>query len=146
MLLEISQSQVYLPMKMKYKIAGLPSTRASIDKWFNSAAAKSEVTRGYENQEHSSVLLGQTYLVAGVIRPRVQAPASDPDSTPAAATDGPAAVPDPGTGGDGTEARPLEVLDSDDELFLELDLTPEQEERIRRRFTRIRSETSSSSS
>ena len=126
-------------MKLRYKMTRLPSTRASIDKWFNSAAANSKVTRGYENQEHSSVLLGQTYLVAGVIRSRVQASASDPNPTPAA-------VSDPGTGGDGTEVRPLEVLDSDDELFLELDLTPEQEGRIRRRFTRIRSETSSSSS
>ena len=72
-------------------------------------------------------------------RPRVQAPAPDPDPTPAA-------VPDPRTGGDGTEARPLEDLDSDDELFLELDLTPEQEERIGRRITRITSETSSSCS
>ena len=145
MILEMSQqSQVYLPMKMRHKIARQPSTKASIDKWFSSAAAKSEVTRGYENQEHFSVLLGQTYLVAGVIRPRVQATASHPNLTPAVATDG--RLPDPGTGGDSTEARPLEVLDSDDELFLELDLTPEQEERIRRRFTRIRSETSSSSS
>ena len=53
------QSQVYLPMKMRYKMARLPSTRVSIDKWFNSATAKSEVTKGYENQEHSGVLLGR---------------------------------------------------------------------------------------
>ena len=41
---------------------------------------------------------------------------------------------------------PTDVLDSDDELSVELNLTPDQEERVRRRFTRIRSETSSSSS
>ena len=45
-----------------------------------------------------------------------------------------------------SEEDPIDVLDSYDELFVELNLTPGQEERVRRRFTRIRSETSSSSS
>ena len=36
------QSQDYLPMKIRYKMARLPSTRVSIDKWFNSAAANKE--------------------------------------------------------------------------------------------------------
>ena len=44
------------------------------------------------------------------------------------------------------EEDPIDVLDSDDELFVELNLTPDQEERVRRRINRIRSETSSSSS
>ena len=45
-----------------------------------------------------------------------------------------------------SEEDPIDILDSDDELFVELNLTPDQEERVRRRFTRIRSETNSSSS
>ena len=47
----------------------------------------------------------------------------------------------------GTSANnPIDVLDSDDELFEEMDLTPVQEERMRRYFRRIRNNTSSSSS
>ena len=45
-----------------------------------------------------------------------------------------------------SEEDPIDVLDRDDELFAELNLTPDQEKRVRRRFTRIISETSSSSS
>ena len=45
--------------------------------------------------------------------------------------------------GNGTSASdPIDVLDSDDELFEELNLTPVQEERVRRQFRRIRSEIS----
>ena len=95
----LQQPQVYLPVKMRYKMARLPSTRAYIDKWLNITTAKNEVTRGYENQEHSSILLGQTYLLAGVIRPRVQTPAPAPNPTPAA-------VPNPRLRGDGSEANP----------------------------------------
>ena len=69
-------SQVFLPIKMRYKIANQPSTNArnQIDGWFNGTAAKNAVIQGYENQEHSSRLLGQTYLIAGVVRPAVQNP------------------------------------------------------------------------
>ena len=45
-----------------------------------------------------------------------------------------------------SEGDPIDILDSDDELFVELNLTPDREERVRRRFIRIRSKTSSSSS
>ena len=45
-----------------------------------------------------------------------------------------------------SEEDPVDILGSDDELFVELNLTQDQEERVRRRFNRIRSETSSSSS
>ena len=45
-----------------------------------------------------------------------------------------------------SEEDSIDILDSDDELFVELNLTPDQEERVRRRFTRIRSETRFSSS
>ena len=112
-------------MKMRYRMARLPSTRAYIDKWFNSTTAKNEVTRGYENQEHSSILLRQTYLLAEGIRPRVQTPAPAPNPTPVA-------VPNPRLRGDGTEANPLEVLDSDDELVQDLGLNEVQAQRVRR--------------
>ena len=69
----------------------------------------------------------------------VQAPAANP---------APATAPAPRRlQGDGSsEESPVEVLDSDDELFEEINLTLDQEERVRRHFRRIRSETSADSS
>ena len=135
-------SQVFLPIKMRYKMAKQSSITAmsQIDTWFNGTAAKNAVARGYENQEDSSRLLGQTYTSAAVVRPTVQNP------TVAPAPRVPVRIQNPRLQQNGTEASPVEILDSDDELFVELNLTPDQEERVRRRFRRIRSETSSSSS
>ena len=48
--------------------------------------------------------------------------------------------------GNSTEASPVEILDSDNELVEELNLTSAKEERIRIHMRRVRSETSSSSS
>ena len=87
----------------------LPSTRAYIDKWFNSTTA---------------------YLLAGVIRPRVQTPAPAPNPTPAA-------VPNPRLRGDGTEANPLEVLNCDDELVQDLGLNEVQAQKVRRECRRL---------
>ena len=136
-------SQVFLPMKMRYKMAKQPSMTAKnqIDAWFNSTAAKNAVTKGYESQEDSSILLGQTYISAAIVRPTVQ----NPTVTPTPVVQNVPTQPPVLLRGTSQE-DPIDVLDSVDELFVELNLTPDQEERIRRRFDRIRSETSSSSS
>ena len=39
------------------------TTKSQIDSWFNGTAAKDAVARGYENQEDSGQLLGQTYTL-----------------------------------------------------------------------------------
>ena len=145
-------SQVFLPIKMGYKMAKQSSTNAKnqIDAWFNGTAAKNAVAQRYENQEHSSRLLGQTYISTAVVRPTVQNPTATPtpvvQNTPAQPPVLPVGA-QPSVMLRGTsEKDPIDVLDSNDELFVELNLTPDQEERVRRRFDRIRSETSSSSS
>ena len=129
------------------------NARNPIDGWFNGTAAKNAVIQGYEHQEHSSRLLGQTYLIAGVIRPTVQnltvIPAPEVQNTPVQPVQPPvlAAGAQPPVILSGTsEEDPIDILDSDDELFIELNLTPDQEEIVRRRFTRIRCESTSSSS
>ena len=101
--------------------------------------------QGYENQEHSSRLLGQTYLIAGVIRPTVQNPIVTPapvvQNTPVQPVQPPvlpAGAQSPVILRGTSEEDPIDILDSDDELFVELNLTPDQEERIRKRVTRIR--------
>ena len=130
---------------MRYKMAKHTSTNArnQIDGWFNCPAAKNAETQGYENQEHSSRLLGQTYLIAGVVRPAVQ----NPIVTPAPVVQNTPVHSQPPVILRGTsEADPIDVLDRNDELFVDLNQTPDQEERVRRRFERIRSESSSSSS
>ena len=145
-------SQVFLPIKMRYKMAKQTSTNArhQIDGWFNGTAAKNAVVQGYENQEHSNRLLGQTYITAAIVRPAVQNPIATPapvvGNTPAQPPVLPVGVQPPVMLRGTSEKDPIDVLDSDDELFVELNLTPDQEERVRRRFDRIRSETSSSSS
>ena len=145
-------SQVFLPIKVKYKMAKQMSTNArnQFDGWVNGTAAKNTVAKGYENQEHSSRLLGQTYIIAAVVRPAVQNPIATlipvVQNTPAQPPVLPVGAQPPVMLRDTSEEDPIDVLDNDDELFVELNLTPDQEERARRRFDRIRSETSSSSS
>ena len=121
-------SQVFRPITMRYKMAMQPSTTAKnqIDAWFNGTAAKNAVAKGYESQEGPSILLGQTYISAAVVRPTVQNPTAAPVQPSVLLR---------GT----SEEDPIDVLDSDDELFVELNLTPDQKERVRRRFDRIRS-------
>ena len=99
------------------------------------------MAKGYESQEDSGILVGQTYISAAVVRSTVQ----NPTATPAPVVQNAPAQPPVLLRGT-SEEDPIDVLDSDDELFVELNLTPDQEERVRRRFDRIRSETSSSSS
>ena len=143
-------SQVFLPIKMRYKMAKQNSTnvRNQIYGWFNGTAAKNAVTQGYENKEHSSRLLGQIYLSARVVRPAVQNATAIPTPVVQNTSAQPPVLPvgaHPPVMLRGTsEENPIDFLDSDDELFIELNLTPDQEERVRRRFDRIRSETSSS--
>ena len=72
-------SQVFVPIKMRYKMAKQSSTaKNQIDAWFNDTAAKSAVAKGYENQEDSSRLLGQTYISAVIVRPTVKNPTATP--------------------------------------------------------------------
>ena len=148
----MSQASQVLPIQMGYKISKQTSTNArnQIDGWFNGTAAKNAVTQGYENQEHSSRLLGQTSIIAAVVRPAVQNPIATPapvvQNTPAQPPVLPVGAQPPVMLRGTSEEDPIDVLDSDDELFVELNLTPDQEERVRRRFDRIRSETRSSSS
>ena len=85
------------------------------------------------------VLLGQTYTLAAVVRPTMQNP------TVAPAPRVPVRTQTSILQGSGTETGPVEILDSDDELVEELNLTPAQEERIRRYVRRDRSENSSNS-
>ena len=131
-------SSVFLPIKMRYKMAKQSSitTKSQIDAWFNGTAAKDAVARDYENQEDSSQLLGQTYTLAAVVRSTMQ------NLTAAPAPRVQVRMQASRLQGNGTEASPVEILNSDDELFEELNLTPAQEERIRSCVRRVRSQTS----
>ena len=135
-------SPVFLPIKMRYKMAKQSNiiTKSQIDTWLNGTAAKDAVARGYENQEDSSQLLGQTYTLAAVVRPTMQNPAVAP------APRVPVRTQTSRLQGNGIKASPVEILDSDDELVEELNLTPAQEERIRSYVRRVRSGNNSKSS
>ena len=93
------------------------------------------MAKGYENQENSSRLLGQTYISAAVVRPTVQNPTATPapvvQNAPAKPPVLPVGVQSPVLLRGTSEEDPIDVLDSDDELFGELNLTPDQEERVR---------------
>ena len=113
-------SSVFLPIKMRYKME-----------------KQSSITTKCED---SSQLLGQNYTLAAVVRPTMQNP------TVAPAPRVPVRTQTSRLQGNGTEASPVEILDSDDELVEELNLTPAQEERFRSYVRRVRSQTSSTSS
>ena len=108
-------SQGFLPIKMRYKMAKQSNitTKSQIDTWLNDTIAKDAVARGYENQEDSSQLLGQTYTLAIVQNPTVAPAPRVPLRAQASRLQR-----------NGTEASPAEILDSDDELVEELNLTP----------------------
>ena len=127
-------SPVFLPIKMRYKMAKQSNitTKSQIDTWFNGTAAKDAVAKGYENQEDSSQLLAQTYTLAAIVRPTMQNPTNAP--VPRV----PVRTQTSRLQGNGTEASPVEILDSDDELVRELNLTPAKEERIRSYVRRVR--------
>ena len=122
-------SQVFLPIKMRYKMAKQTSTNArnQIDGWFNHTAAKNAVIQGYENQERSIRLLGQTYIIAAVVRPEVQNPIATPAPVAQNTFVHPPMLPvgaQPPVMLRGTsEEDPIDVLYSDDKLFVELNLT-----------------------
>ena len=58
MLLEMSQqTEVFMPTKLRYKMAMLHTANAHMDTWFNNSDIKDKVRNGFENQESSASLL-----------------------------------------------------------------------------------------
>ena len=79
--------------------------------------------QGYENQEHFSRLLGQTYIIAGLVRPAVQNPivASAPvvENIPVQSVQPPVlptGAQSPGIPRRTSEEDPIDILDSNNEL------------------------------
>ena len=100
MLLEMSQqTEVFMPVKLRYKMAMLHTATAHIDTWFNNSDIGEKVRNGFEHQESAASLLGlradpPVVMVAPRIQ-RVPVPTAVPVtlSTPAAVNNQVAAAP-----------------------------------------------------
>ena len=157
MLLEMS----YLPAKLRHKMERRQKAKIQLQANFKSAELKDQIENEIDSCGPDAGLMMNMLAEAHPKVPKYKPvvplrPVSAPVAAAALATVMPNAPVKPpvlpvgaqspmiprGT----SEEDPIDVLDSDDELFVELNLTPDQEERVRRRFTRIRSEASSSSS
>ena len=155
MLLEMS----YLPAKLRHKMKRRQKAKIQLHANFKSTELKDQIENEIDscgpNAGLMMSMLTEAHLKVPKYKPVVPLrPAPSPVAAAAAAPVMPNAPVQPpvlplgaqppvlprGT----SEEDPIDILDSDDELFVELNLTPDQEKRVRRRFTTIRSETSSS--
>ena len=156
MLLEMS----YLPVKLRHKMERRQKAKIQLHANFKSAEWKDQIENEIDSHGPDAGLMMNMLTEANLKVPRYKpvvplrpAPAPVAAATAPVIPNAPVQPPVLPVGAQppvlprGTsEEDPIDVLDGDDELFVELTLTPDQEERVRRRFTKIRSETSYSSS
>ena len=146
MLLEMS----YLPVKLRHKMDRRQKAKIQLEANFKSAELKDQIENEIDSCEPDAGLMMNMSAEAHFKVPKYKpvVPLRPEPAPIAAATAVPvmpnAPVQPPLVPRGTSEEDPIDVLDNDDELFIELNLTPDQEERVRGRFTRIRSETSSS--